>query len=89
MNLIRELVARAAPPCSSRITALDHEVFDDAMEHRAVVETLACQEHEVVDGLGRLVGVQFNNDVATRGLDAGAVLLLGVNDEIGRGLVLF
>ena len=70
MELVFELITRAAEPLAQRIAALDHEAFDDAMEHQAVVERFLVRLPrfrmfpflgpireicEVGDGLGRLV----------------------------------
>src|SRR5258708_39856166 len=46
MELIGELVTRAAGTGSERVAALDHEVRDDPVEDRAVIEP----------GLSRLAG---------------------------------
>jgi hypothetical protein len=54
--------------------ALDHEVVDDAVEHRAVVVAGLDVLEEVVDRLRRLGGVELDDDVALRG---GELHLLG------------
>src|SRR5690554_1009398 len=53
--------------------ALNHEVVDHAVEHRAVVKAVAHVVQEVFGGLGCFRGVQFDDDVALAGLklDAG------------------
>ena len=56
MELVAEAVARATGAGAGGIAALRHEVLDDAVEDRAVIEAFAGQEHEVVDGLRGLVG---------------------------------
>src|SRR5690554_6424226 len=48
--------------------ALNHEVIDDTMKDRAVVETVAHILNEVGAGFGRFLGVEFNDDVAVVGL---------------------
>ena len=40
VDLVLELVARAARALAERVAALDHELGDDPVEHRAVVELL-------------------------------------------------
>src|SRR5206468_5779755 len=40
VELVAELVTRAAVALTQRVAALDHEAVDDPVEHRAVVERL-------------------------------------------------
>ncbi len=67
VELVLERVARAAGAGALRAAALDHEVADDPVERQAVVEALAGQRAEVVDGLGRVVVEQLEDDVAVVG----------------------
>ncbi len=54
-----------------RITALDHEILDDPVETRAIVESLLRQGLEVLDGFGGDVRPKLNDHVARRGADDG------------------
>jgi len=54
-----------------RTAGLDHEVGNHAVELQAVVKALVGQLLEVLDGARRLVGVQFETDVAPVGFDRG------------------
>src|SRR3954470_9284373 len=58
VELVLELIPRAAGPRAGRVAALDHEVLDDAMEDDAVVEAVAGELAEVLDGLGRVLVVE-------------------------------
>ena len=49
------------------------------MEVGAVVETLARQEDEVVDGVGDFSGVELQGDIAIGGVQDGGIGLLGVD----------
>src|SRR5215212_2960568 len=64
VDLVLELVARAAGPRPLRAAALDHEVRDHAVEHQAVVVAVARQLQEVVDGLRGLGLEQLELDRA-------------------------
>src|SRR5262249_50275575 len=55
VELIGETVARSASPRSGGIAPLRHEVGNDPMEHRPVVEALTGQENEVVHRAGSSV----------------------------------
>ena len=50
-ELVGESVARAAPASAGRVSALRHESRDDTMERHAVIEAVAGEEDEVVNGL--------------------------------------
>ena len=54
-----------------RATALDHEALDDAVERGPIVEFLARQLQEVVDGAWRDVGPELDGHVAVVGVDDG------------------
>ena len=54
VDLVADDVARAAAAVAPRVTALDHEVGDDAVEGEAVVETLRRELQEVQAGERRL-----------------------------------
>src|SRR6185312_14858675 len=55
VELVLELIAGAAGAGARRVAALDHEVRDDAVEDDTVVEAVARELDEVVDGLRRVV----------------------------------
>ena len=79
VELIAELVARAATAGAGWVAALDHESVDDAVEDRAVIErtllaTLCIlggvflgslgQTDEVFDGYWCVIAEQLNHDIA-------------------------
>ena len=78
MELICEAIARTAATGAGGVAALDHEIGDHAVEDGAIVETLARQEDEIVDRLGRFIGEKSDGDVAFIGVEDGGVALLGV-----------
>ena len=69
VGLVLELVAGPARAGAGRVTALDHEVGDDAVEHDAVVEALPGEALEVLDGLGRVGRVELELDRAVIGVE--------------------
>src|SRR6185436_13515048 len=79
LDLIAERVAGAAAARGRRVARLDHEVRDDAMEFHAVVVPLLRQEHEVVDGLRRMLRIERELDRAAIRLDRDRVVLLDVD----------
>ena len=52
-ELTLDAVIRAAGACACRISALDHESRDDAVEDQAVIEAFFYQTDEVVYGVRR------------------------------------
>ena len=52
-ELTLDAVIRAAGACACRISALDHESRDDAVEDKAVIEAFFYQTDEVVYGVRR------------------------------------
>ncbi|MNI70993.1 hypothetical protein D3C73_1268420 [compost metagenome] len=50
--------------CPLRIAALYHEARDHPVENKAVIESLVDQGYEVIDRIGRNLGVQFGFDDA-------------------------
>ena len=54
-ELILNRIARAARARARRITALNHEAIDDAVEDNAVIESLLCQVDEVLRRDWRLI----------------------------------
>ena len=88
VELVAELVARAAGAGAGGVAALGHEALDDAVERDAVVVAVAGEEDEVVDGVRRLVGEQLDDDVAVVGADGRRVALARVDDHLRRCAVL-
>ena len=43
--------------------ALDHESIDHTVEHGIVIEAVGCVLQEVLDGVGRLFVVEFDDEV--------------------------
>src|SRR5919206_89106 len=66
-DLALEGVAGPAGPRSLRIAALDHEVLDHAVEDQPVVEAVAGELAEVVDGLRGVRIEQLERDLAVVG----------------------
>lgn len=67
VDLVGELVTVdgcAASSSASRITALDHEVGNDAVEDGAVVVAAADERREVVARLGRVGRVELEGEGA-------------------------
>src|SRR5207302_1465386 len=62
VELVLELVARAAAPRPFRAAALDHEVRDHAVEDQPVVEALLGERAEVLDGLRRVLVEELELD---------------------------
>src|SRR4051794_33196870 len=62
VELVRERVAGAARAGAGRVAALDHEVLDDAVEDHPVVEAVARELLEVLDGLGCVLVEQLDLD---------------------------
>ena len=71
VELVLELVARAAGAGALRAAALDHEVGDDAVEDQPVVEALAGELGEVLDRLRGLVGKELDLDRSFAGVKRG------------------
>ena len=71
VELVLELVARAAGAGALRAAALDHEVGDDAVEDQPVVEALAGELGEVLDRLRGLVGEELDLDRSFAGVKRG------------------
>ena len=58
LELAFDAVAGAAAAGSFRITALNHEVLDNAVENNAVIEMFLDQADEVVDGFGSNIRIK-------------------------------
>ena len=83
VDLVVEVIARAAGAGAQRATALDHEILDDAVEGEAIVEGLmawlagerigplllaAGQAEEVLHGLRCLLVEQIDLDITFGGV---------------------
>ena len=68
MELILELVPRAARSGSLGTTALDHEVGDHSVKRHVVIELFAAQLLKVIDGFWCLIREQFDADGSFTGL---------------------
>src|SRR5688500_15100218 len=69
VELVADRVARPALAVTSRITALNHEVGDHAMERQAVEEMFLRQRHEVFDRQGCIEHRQLDLDRSLVGVD--------------------
>src|SRR5204863_8763997 len=88
-RLVLELVAGSARSVALLgVAALYDEVRDDPVERYAVVEVVAGQHHEVVDGDRRRLGVELHGEGAGVGLDLGRVGLGRVDALLGRAVEL-
>ena len=79
LGFVNESVTRTAAAGALRITALDHEVLNDAMELRPVVELILRQKDEVVDGDRGFLRIKLANDRATTGVESCRVALVWIN----------
>ena len=83
VDLVVEDVAGSSGTVTQRVTALDHETRDDTVEDDVVVQRsvglragawirprllAGGQPHEVGDGLGSLLGVELQADIAEVGV---------------------
>ena len=73
VQLISERVARSAAARTGRITSLDHETGDDAMENDVVIEPLAGEGDEVLDRLRGIGIVGAECDVTEVGVECNEV----------------
>jgi hypothetical protein len=87
VELLLELVARAAGAGAGGVAALDHEAGDDAVEDDALVVPVARQEHEAVDVLRRVLRVQLQFDRTRGGVDLRGVSLVRVDRHRRGGVV--
>src|SRR5262249_57179534 len=71
VEVVLERVTGTAHAGAGRVAALDHEVRDHAVEDDAVVEAVAGELAEVLDGLGRVVVVELDVDRPVTGLQRG------------------
>jgi hypothetical protein len=66
------------------------------VEFGAVVKALAGEEDEIINGVGRVLGVKLADDLALGGVERGGLFLVGVDRRLrglrilltGHGLVL-
>ena len=69
VELVLELIPRPAGAVAARATGLDHEVRDHAVEREPVVEALAGELREVLDGLRGLAGKELDLDRPFAGVE--------------------
>ena len=67
-ELILDGIARAAHAGAGRITALNHEAINNAVENHLVIEAFLCQLDEVAGSNRRLVLKQLNLKLAHVGV---------------------
>src|SRR5204863_1210160 len=83
VELVLEGIAGAARAGTGRVAALDHEVGDHAVERHAVVEPLAGELAEVLDGLRRVAVEQLDLDGAVVGMQRGGAHCSGTLSASG------
>ena len=59
-----ELLVRAAHTVAEGVAALDHKAGDDSVEGESVVEAFLYERFEVSDGLGCVLGIELELDLA-------------------------
>ena len=84
-----ELITGAAAAGAGRVAPLDHEVGDNAMEHRAVVKLFAGEKNEVVNRFRSVFREEIAHDFSPRCLERGGVLLVGINRHRRRSGIFF
>ena len=85
MNLVLELVAGAANTHAERVTALNHEVLDNTVEHHIFVERsvhdlaaagvlplfrTVCQTDKVLNGQRCMVAKEINDNITVVGVNS-------------------
>src|SRR5579875_597724 len=85
--LIGELVARATGSRAGGITALGHEALDHAVKRHPIIEVVARQKDEIIDGHRRLFGEKFHLEVAFIGMEHSDISLVGIDLHCWRLLV--
>ena len=88
-RLVGETVARAAAAAAAGVTALDHEIGDDAVEGDAVIEIFTGQENEVIYGERGVLREELQKDLPSGRMDAGEVFLFGIDGDGRRIFPLF
>ena len=89
-GLVVKLIAWPAGACSSRVTTLRHETFDDAVEGGAIVVAVPSEEDEIVNSDRGFLRVKLNGELATLlHLQCGGVVLVGIDHHLRRCGVLF
>src|SRR6202030_3492966 len=89
LELVGKAVAGSPGAGALRIAALDHEVGEDPVELRAVIELIPGQEYEIVYRHGRICGEQLANDFSARSTERRRVLLVHIDAQGGGAGVLF
>ena len=72
-ELTEYLLGGSAESGSLGVAALDHKVLDDSVEDYSVIELLANELFEILNGLGCYVGVKSDNDLS---------VVLNVDDNV-------
>ncbi len=78
-EFISESVTGAATSGSGRVSTLGHKAGDDAVECRAIVESLTREKHEVIHRYRNITGEQLKHYVSLLCFNGGNVLLAGVD----------
>ena len=84
VELVLELVTGPTRAGPLRAAGLDHEVGDDAVEDQPVVEAVAGELGEVLDGLRRLVRIELDLDRPFAGVQCGFGHAVTVIDPAAR-----
>ena len=82
LEFIFELIARPAPSGPGRVTALDHEVADYAVENNSAVKNFLNKENEVVDRFWRKLRIKRKLDVTPVGCDGDLVVFVRIDLHI-------
>ena len=69
LSAVDALTARTG---AGGVTALNHEILDDAVEDEAIIIALFGQGYEVLDGFGGNLRVKLDGDIAHVGVHDGA-----------------
>jgi hypothetical protein len=69
VQLTVDLIARATVANTVRATALDHEIWYDAVENQAVVKIMFGEVGKVLHGLGGIFFKEFDFHDALFGMD--------------------
>ena len=69
LSAVDALTARTG---AGGVTALDHEILDDAVEDEAIIIALFGQGYEVLDGFGGNLRVKLDGNIAHVGVHDGA-----------------
>src|SRR3982751_6016594 len=65
-RLVLEAIAGSPASRTLRIAPLNHEVVNDSMKRRTVIETISRQEHKIIDRFRSILSKKINNNAAAR-----------------------